>query len=166
MRNTTRNIDKDLCLFRFRLDSCALQSWRPQVGLVAPINHDAILILAREYSRGYSSLSSHSTTSPRLKNPQTGRSTWLVVKGFATWPAVSVRAWSCCCEISLAEIFENSLSDLATSRCSGRSLLLLFGLPFIEERTSAVSLLAVSFWLLCTLCLDMDAWSSWRHARK
>ena len=44
-----------LCLFRFRLDSCALQSWRPQVGLVAPINHDAILILAREYSRGYSS---------------------------------------------------------------------------------------------------------------
>ena len=31
-----------------------------QVGLVAPINHDAILILAREYSRGYSSLSSHS----------------------------------------------------------------------------------------------------------
>ena len=47
-------------LFRFRLDSCALQSWRPQVGLVAPINHDAILILAREYSRGYSSLSSHS----------------------------------------------------------------------------------------------------------
>ena len=41
--------------FRFRLDSCALQSWRPQVGLVAPINHDAILILAREYSRGYSS---------------------------------------------------------------------------------------------------------------
>ena len=28
--------------------------------MVAPINHDAILILAREYSRGYSSLSSHS----------------------------------------------------------------------------------------------------------
>ena len=55
------NIDKDLCLFRFRLDSCALQSWRPQVGLVAPVNHDAILILAREYSRGYSSLSSHSS---------------------------------------------------------------------------------------------------------
>ena len=46
----------------FRLDSCALlQSWRPQVvDLVAPINYDAILILAREYSRGYSSLSSHS----------------------------------------------------------------------------------------------------------
>ena len=46
----------------FRLDSCALlQSWRPQVvDLVAPINHDAILLLAREYSRGYSSLSSHS----------------------------------------------------------------------------------------------------------
>ena len=35
----------------FRLDSCALlKSWRPQVvDLVAPINHDAILILAREY---------------------------------------------------------------------------------------------------------------------
>ena len=46
--------------FRLDLDSCALQSWRPQVGWVAPINHDAILILAREYSRGYSSLSSHS----------------------------------------------------------------------------------------------------------
>ena len=30
-------------------------------GLVAPINHDAILILAREYSRGYSSLSSRSS---------------------------------------------------------------------------------------------------------
>ena len=47
----------------FRLESCALlQSWRPQVvDLVAPINYDAILILAREYSRGYSSLSSHST---------------------------------------------------------------------------------------------------------
>ena len=49
----------------FGLDSCALlQSWRPQVvDLVAPINHDAILILAREYSRGYSSLSSHSVKS-------------------------------------------------------------------------------------------------------
>ena len=46
----------------FRLDSCGLlRSWRPQVvDLVAPLNHDAILILAREYSRGYSSLSSHS----------------------------------------------------------------------------------------------------------
>ena len=30
--------------------------------MVAPINHDAILILAREYSRGYSSLSSHSNS--------------------------------------------------------------------------------------------------------
>ena len=58
-RNTKRNIDKET--LPFRLDSCALlQSWRPQVvDLVAPINHDAILILAREYSRGYSSLSSH-----------------------------------------------------------------------------------------------------------
>ena len=59
-RNTKRNIDKET--LPFRLDSCALlQSWRPQVvDLVAPINHDAILVLAREYSRGYCSLSSHS----------------------------------------------------------------------------------------------------------
>ena len=41
------------------LRSCALQSWRPQVvGLVAPINHDAILILHVSSSRGYSFLSS------------------------------------------------------------------------------------------------------------
>ena len=48
--------------FSSRLLLRPAQSWRPQVGLVAPINminHDAILILAREYSRGYSSLSSH-----------------------------------------------------------------------------------------------------------
>ena len=45
-----------LCLFVWTPAPCMLQSWRPQVvDLVAPINHDAILILAREYSRGYSS---------------------------------------------------------------------------------------------------------------
>ena len=41
---------------------CSLGGRKLAWYMVAPIKHDAILILAREYSRGYSSLSSHSSS--------------------------------------------------------------------------------------------------------
>ena len=63
---------QDICLFDWTplAAPCCSLGGRKLLTLVAPINHDAILILAREYSRGYSSLSSHSHNTPHVHNVQ------------------------------------------------------------------------------------------------